>query len=53
MPKIRRLLAIEALGDEIKDEIDRLHDVVNPRRRRELATELLEYIQLHYYDTYS
>lgn len=36
------------LIDEIKDEIDRLHEIPFSKRRKEAARELIEYIQLHH-----
>jgi hypothetical protein len=37
---------IEDLIDEIKDEIDRLHEIQNKAARSEAATELRDYIEL-------
>jgi len=31
--KVRNLLKIEELTDEMKDAIDQLHDIANPKRR--------------------
>lgn len=36
------------LLDEIKDEIDRLHEIPTRKRRQEAARDLIEYIQLHH-----
>lgn len=44
--KLRTTEAIDALLDEIKDEIDRL-DTVHKRLRAEAANELIRYICLH------
>lgn len=38
------------LADEIKDEIDRLHEIKSPKKRLEVARDLIEYIQLHHVD---
>jgi hypothetical protein len=38
----------EAFLDEIKDEIDRLHEIKSVKQRAEAARDLVEYIQLHY-----
>jgi hypothetical protein len=40
---------IDALLDQIKDEIDNLADVVKSKRRA-AAVMLIEYIELHYKD---
>lgn len=40
----------ETLVDEIKDEIDRLHDIGSPALRQASAKDLVEYIQLHHLD---
>lgn len=35
--------------DEIKDEIDRMHDEIRQSKRRaEAARELIDYIELHF-----
>lgn len=48
--KERRIARIDTLIDEIKDEIDRLHEIASAKRRRDAARELVEYIQLHHLD---
>ena len=48
--KVRNLAKIEELTDEMKDSIDQLHNIANPKRRLEAARELTEYIQLHFID---
>lgn len=48
--KVRHVARIDTLINEIKDEIDRLHDIANPKRRLEAARDLIEYIQLHQVD---
>jgi hypothetical protein len=34
--------------NEIKDEIDRLHEIKNTKRREQAARELIAYIELHH-----
>lgn len=46
--KVRHVAKIDILIDEIKDEIDRLHDIANPKRKIEAARDLIEYIELHH-----
>lgn len=41
-------VVIDGLLDEIKDAIDRLHEIKNERQRRESAQELHDYLSLHY-----
>ena len=48
--KVRNLAKIEELTDEVKDSIDQLHSITNPKRRLEAARDLAEYIQLHFLD---
>lgn len=48
--KVRHVAKIDILIDEIKDEIDRLHDIGNPKRKLEAARDLVEYITLHHID---
>lgn len=48
--KIRIVGKIDELLDEIKDEIDSLHDIASIKRRRDAARDLIEYIQLHHLD---
>ena len=43
--KARTERQIEKLADDIKDEIDSLNDIVDPRRRVEAARELIAYIE--------
>lgn len=38
----------DVLIDEIKDEIDRLHEIKQPTLRGKVARELIEYIELHH-----
>lgn len=45
-----QLSRVEKLADEIKDEIDRLHEIKSPKKRLEAARDLIEYIQLHHID---
>jgi hypothetical protein len=49
-PKMRLISKIDTLLDEIKDEIDRLHEIASPKRRRDAARDLVEYIELHHLD---
>jgi len=44
----KRELARERFLDEIKDEIDTLNRIRSVKQRREAATDLIEYINLHY-----
>ena len=48
--KVRHVAKIDTLIDEIKDEIDRLHEIANPKRKIEAARNIMEYIQLHHVD---
>jgi cell fate (sporulation/competence/biofilm development) regulator YmcA (YheA/YmcA/DUF963 family) len=48
--KVRHVAKIDTLIDEIKDEIDRLHEIANPKRKLEAARDLVEYITLHHID---
>jgi len=48
--KIRSVKKIDALLDDIKDEVDGLANIANPRRRVEAARDLVEYINLHHID---
>jgi hypothetical protein len=50
MGTIRLTSKIDALLDEIKDEIDRLHEIASVKRTRDAARDLVEYIQLHHLD---
>lgn len=50
MSKLRRISKIDTLLDDIKDEIDRLHEIHSTKRTRDAARELVEYIQLHHLD---
>jgi hypothetical protein len=43
MPKKKRDLL-----DEIKDAIDRLHEIKSTKRRKEAAADLVYYIELHH-----
>lgn len=45
--KVRHVAKIDTLIDEIKDAIDRLHEIANPKRKLDAAKDLIEYIQLH------
>lgn len=40
----------EKLLDEIKDEIDRLHEIKSTKQRHEAARDLVDYIKLHHLD---
>jgi|HubBroStandDraft_2_1064218.scaffolds.fasta_scaffold297238_1 hypothetical protein len=48
--KIQTRVTADKLVDEIKDEIDRLHEIRSPKRKIEAARDLIEYIQLHHVD---
>lgn len=48
--KVRNLLKIEELTDDVKDSLDQLHNIANPKRRLEAARDLAEYLQLHFID---
>lgn len=48
-----RELARERFIDGIKDEIDELNRIRSVRQRREAATDLIDYINLHYLDALS
>ena len=47
---IRNKNQADKVVDEIKDEIDRLHDFVSPKRRRDAALELMDYLRRHHVD---
>lgn len=46
--KVRHVAKIDTLIDEIKDAIDRLHEIANPKRKLDAAKDLIEYIDLHH-----
>ncbi len=48
----RKPKQIEALLDDIKDEIDTLHDIRSKKKRIEAARELIDYIELHHLHGY-
>jgi hypothetical protein len=50
MIKLRKLKKPRALVilDEIMDEIDRLHEIKNPKARAAGARALIDYIELHH-----
>jgi len=50
--KAQSVAKIDTLTDEIKDEIDRLHEINDVKMRRSVAIELVEYLQLHHIDNY-
>jgi hypothetical protein len=52
MAKAKRSHPIAAanLLDEIKDEIDRLHEIRSSKRKLEAARDLVDYITLHHID---
>lgn len=41
---------IDSLLDRIKDELDCLLEIDNPKNREAAAKDLIEYIQLHHLD---
>lgn len=45
-----RELKRERFLDEIKDEIDELNKIRSVKQRREAASDLIDYINLHYID---
>jgi hypothetical protein len=47
--KVRELKR-ERFLDEIKDEIDELNRIRSVKQRREAASDLIDYINLHYID---
>lgn len=50
-PRTSRFTKAEILLDEIKDEIDRLHEIKNERTRNRAARDLIDYIELHHEPT--
>jgi cell fate (sporulation/competence/biofilm development) regulator YmcA (YheA/YmcA/DUF963 family) len=48
--KIQTAATAANLLDEIKDEIDRLHEIRSPKRKLEAARDLVDYITLHHID---
>ena len=49
----KRELARERFIDGIKDEIDELNRIRSVKQRREAASDLIDYINLHYIDALS
>ena len=47
---MKRSGKIEAILDEVKDEIDRLSAIRSKKQRQAAARDLVEYIQLHQLD---
>jgi hypothetical protein len=48
--KFRGASQADKILDQIKDEIDCLHEIKNRKRRLDAARDLIEYIQLHHVD---
>lgn len=48
MGKLKVEQKVERLLEDIKDEIDQLHNIKNEKRRKAAARELISYIELHH-----